>query len=201
MLTLYHAPRSRSFRTLWLLEEIGAPYEMKVVSIRRGDGSGEDPGAEYRAIHPHAKVPALMHDGEVVFETPAIALYLTDLHPAAGLGPCIGEKGRGRYLTWLAYSTGVIEPAILEKVLKIPHRYGTFGWGPPEEVEAVLSRALAEGPYLLGEHFSAADVVIGGSFPILLQAKFLPDTAAFTNYTARLTERPGYRRAQARDAG
>lgn len=200
MLTLYHAPRSRSFRTLWLLEEIGVPYELEVVTIRRGDGSGEDAGPKYREIHPHAKVPALAHDGEVVFETPAIALYLTDLFAEADLGPRVGEKGRGRYLTWLAYSTGVIEPAMLEKFLKIPHRYGTFGWGPPEEVEAVLARALAVGPYLLGDKFSAADVVIGGSFPILLQAKFLPETPAFTDYADRLTQRPAYRRAQAKDA-
>ena len=201
MLTLYHAPRSRSFRTLWLLEEIGAPYEMKVVPIRRGDGSGDGAGAEYRQIHPHAKVPALTHDGEAVFETPAIALYLTDLFAEADLGPRVGEKGRGRYLSWLAYSTGVIEPAMLAKFLNIPHRYGTFGWGPPEEVETVLARALAAGRYLLGDKFSAADIVIGGSFPILLQAKFLPDTAEFTGYADRLTARPAYRRAQAKDAG
>jgi len=80
MLTLYHAPRSRSFRSLWLLEEIGQPYELKNVSIRRGDGSGaRDPSNP----HPHGKVPALRHDGTTVFETPAIALYLTDTFPAA----------------------------------------------------------------------------------------------------------------------
>lgn len=188
MLTLYHAPRSRSFRILWLLEELGAPYETRIVPIRRGDGSGGEAGDEHRRIHPHAKVPA-------------IALYLTDAFPQAGLGPRIGERTRGPYLTWLAYATGVLEPAILEKVLNIPHRFGTFGWGPPDEVEAVLARALAAGPYLLGDTFSAADIVIGGSFPILLQAKFLPDTPLFTSYAQRLTERPAYKGAQAKDSG
>lgn len=201
MLTLYHAPRSRSFRILWLLEEIGASYEVRIVPIRRGDGSGEEAGADYRKIHPHAKVPALAHGNAVVFETPAIALYLTDLHPEADLGPAVGDRLRGRYLTWLAYSTGVLEPSMIEKFLNIPHRTGAFGWGTPGEVEEVLARALADGPYLLGEKFSAADVVIGGSFPILLQAKFLPDSAVFTDYVARLTQRPAYRSAQAKDAG
>jgi glutathione S-transferase len=199
MLTFYHAPRSRSFRILWLLEELGIPYETKLVPIRRGDGSGEEAEAAYRKIHPHAKVPAISHDGVAVFETPAIALYLTDAFPEAGLGPCVGEPLRGPYLSWLAYSTGVIEPAILAKLLNIPHRYGTFGWGPPEEVEAVLAQKLEAGPYLLGEKFSAADIVIGGSFPLLLQAKFLFPIPAFTAYAERLTARPAHARAQAKD--
>ena len=117
MLTLYHAPRSRSFRTLWLLEEIGAPYELKVVNIRRGDGSG---AADASNPHPLGKVPALVHDGRLVFETSAIALYLTDLFPQAGLGPKIGDNERGAYLSWLAYYSGVFEPSLTAKFLKDP---------------------------------------------------------------------------------
>lgn len=201
MLTLYHAPRSRSFRILWLLEELEVPYEARIVSIRRGDGSGAEEGGEYRKIHPHAKVPAIEHDGVAVFETPAIALYLADAFPEAGLGPRTGEVLRGPYLSWLAYSTGVIEPAILAKMMNIPHRYGVFGWGPPEEVEAVLARTLEAGPHLLGDRFSAADIVIGGSFPLLLQMSFLSQLPVFTDYAQRLTARPAYKRAQAKDAG
>ena len=198
MLTLYHAPQSRSFRTLWLLEELGVPYEKRVVSIRRADGSGaEEPG--YRKIHPHAKVPAIVHDGVAVFETPAIALYLTDAFPAAGLGPAVGDRLRGPYLSWLAYSTGVIEPALLERFLAVPHRVSTFGWGAPEEVEAVLADALTAGPYLLGDRFSAADVVVGGSIAFLLQMKVWPATPVFTDYAARLTARPAHKRAEAKD--
>ncbi len=200
MLTLYHAPRSRSFRILWLLEELAVPYETKIVSIRRGDGSGaEEPG--YRKIHPHAKVPAIVHDGVAVFETPAVALYLTDAFPQAGLGPAIGDKRRGPYLSWLAYSTGVLEPALLEKVLKVPHRPGTFGWGSTEEVETLLADTLAKQPYLLGDSFTAADVVLGGGISFLLQAKMWPATPVFTDYAARLTARPAHKRAEAKDAG
>jgi glutathione S-transferase len=198
MLTLYHAPRSRSFRTLWLLEELGVPYKMKVVSIRRGDGSGaEEPG--YRKIHPHAKVPAIVHDGVPVFETPAIAVYLTDAFPKSGLGPTVVDKLRGPYLSWLAYSTGVLEPALLEKALTLPHRAGTFGWGPPAEVEGVLADRLTASPHLLGERFSAADIVVGGSIAFLLQAKLWPATPVFSDYAARLAARPAYKSAQAKD--
>lgn len=197
MLTLYHAPRSRSFRILWLLEELGVPYEMKIISIRRADGSGhEEPG--YRRIHPHGKVPAIMHDGIPVFETPAIALYLTDAFPAAGLGPTVGDKQRGSYLSWLAYSTGVLEPALLEKVMNVPHRASTFGWGPPAEVEALLEDTLSAGPYLLGDRFSAADIVLGGSIAFLLQMKVWPATPVFTAYAERLTARPAHKSAQAK---
>jgi len=198
MLTLYHAPRSRSFRMLWLLEELGVPYEKKVVSIRRADGTGaEEPG--YRKIHPHGKVPAIVHDGVPVFETPAIALYLTDAFPRAGLGPAVGDKLRGPYLSWLAYSTGVLEPALLEKALTLPHRVGTFGWGPPAEVEGLLADTLTAAPYLLGERFSAADIVVGGGIAFLLQVKLWPATQVFTDYAARLASRPAYKGAQAKD--
>jgi glutathione S-transferase len=196
MLTLYHAPRSRSFRTLWLLEEIGAPYEIKLVSIRRGDGSG---AVDPTTPHPHGKVPAILHDGVPVFETPAIALYLTDAFPEAGLGPRIGEPERGPYLTSLAYYTGVIEPSLTAKFLKIQHIYGTFGWAPFDEVVAYLTRTLERRPYLLGERFSAADIVTGGSLPLLMSRGLVPETETFKTYTARITARPAFASAQAKD--
>src|SRR5438067_2282099 len=108
MITLYHAPRSRSGRIIFLLEELGAPYEIHTVNLRRGDGSGAvDPANP----HPHGKVPAICDDGALVFESAAIALYLTDKFPIAGIGPLVGDPQRGAYLTWLAYYAGVMEPA------------------------------------------------------------------------------------------
>jgi len=197
-MTLYHAPRSRSFRTLWLLEEIGKPFELKLVGIRRGDGSGaRDPANP----HPLGKVPALVHDGKLVFETSAITLYLTDLFPEAGLGPRVGDENRGAYLSWLAYYGGVFEPSLTAKFLKIEHVYGTFGWGPFQEVLEHLGRTLEAGPYLLGENFSAADIVYGGSLPLLMSRGMVPETEAFKAYAARVTSRPAVARAQARDNG
>src|SRR5919204_7061843 len=98
MITLYHAPKSRSSRFIWLLEELGEPYELKLVSIRRRDGSGHAEGAEYRRIQPHGKVPAIVHEGATVFESSAIALYLGDAFPKAGLGAPIGDPKRGPYV-------------------------------------------------------------------------------------------------------
>src|SRR5579872_2018756 len=135
MLTLYHAPRSRSSRMVWLLEELGTPYTLKVVNIRRADGSG---AADPTNPHPHGKVPALTDDGAMIFESPAIALYLTDRFPDAKLGPRVGDQDRGAYLTWLAWYTGVFEPSLTAKFLKVQHVYGTFGWAPFDDVLAYL---------------------------------------------------------------
>jgi glutathione S-transferase len=196
MLTLYHAPKSRSFRTLWLLEELGTPYEVKRVSIRRGDGSGaRDP----ENPHPLGKVPAIVHDGTLVYESTAIALYLSDAFPAAGLGPKIGEKDRGAYVTWLAYYSGVFEPSLTAKFLKLQHIYGTFGWGPFDEVVEHLTRTLESGPYFLGERFSAVDIMFGGSLPLLMSRQVFPETDVFKRYVARITARPAFARAQAKD--
>ena len=197
MITLYHAPRSRSFRTLWLLEELGAPYEIKLVSIRRGDGWGaRDP----ENPHPHGKVPAIVHDGKLVFETTAIALYLTDAFPHAGLGPKVGEPNRAAYVTWLSYYSGVFEPSLTAKFLKLEHIYGTFGWGPFDEVVAYLNRTLEAQPYFLGERFSAVDIVFGGSLPLLMSRGVMPESETLKAYVARITSRPAFAQAQAKDA-
>jgi len=198
MIRLYHAPRSRSFRTLWLLEEIGASFELEIVTIRRGDGSGaRDPGNP----HPHGKVPALMHNTTLIFETTAITIYLTDMFPQSALGPKIGDSDRGAYLSWLAYYSGVFEPALTAKFLKIEHIYGTFGWAPFDEVLELLNKTIKAGPYLLGEKFSAADIIFGGSMPMLMLRGIVPETDALKAYAARVTSRPSFLRAQGRDEG
>lgn len=198
MIRLYHAPRSRSFRALWLLEEIGASFELEIVNIRRGDGSGaRDPSNP----HPHGKVPALQHNSTLIFETTAITLYLTDMFPQSGLGPKLGDADRGTYLSWLAYYSGVFEPALTAKFLKIDHIYGTFGWAPFDEVLELLNKTLAAKPYLLGEKFSAVDIIFGGSMPMLMLRGIVPETDTLKAYAARVTSRPSFLRAQARDEG
>ena len=198
MVTLFHAPRSRSFRMLWLQEELGAAYELKVVNIRRSDGTG---GADPANPHPHGKVPALIDDRALIFETPAIALYLTDRFPEAGLGPRVGEPDRGAYLSWLSYYTGVFEPSLTAKFLKVQHIYGTFGWAPFDEVMTYVTDAVKGQPYLLGARFSAADIVIGGSLPFLMGRGVVPESESLKSYTARLTTRPGFALAQSKDEG
>ena len=197
MLTLIHKPQTRSGSILWLLEEIGAPYETKIVTIRGADGSGaRDPANP----HPHGKVPALLNDGEVVFEGSAIALYLTDLFPDAKMGPRVGDPKRGEYLSWLFYRAGVMEPAFLERRLGIKHIYGAMGWGTPEEVEEVLNAHLSKNKYFLGDEFSAADIMVGGGIHFMVMFKMMTETPLVKEYTARITSRPAFQKMMQMDA-
>jgi glutathione S-transferase len=197
MLTLYHLPQSRSGSIVWLLEELGVPYETRITDIRRADGTGaRDPANP----HPHGKVPVLVHDGTTVFESSAIALYLTDLFPQAKLGPRVGDSKRGEYLSWLAYRAGVMEPAFIERRFGIKHVYGAMGWAPPEEVEEVLNATLSQREYFLGNEFSAADVMLGGGIHFMLLFKMITETPVLKAYTARITDRPAFRKMMERDA-
>lgn len=196
MITLYHAPRSRSSRFIFLLEELDAPYEIKLVSIRRGDGSGAlDPANP----HPHGKVPAIRDGETLVFESAAVALYLTDKFPANGIGPLAGDPLRGAYLTWLAYYAGTMEPAWMSAFMKWDIPRGTAGWVASNEVMDFVNAALAKGPYLLGARFSAADIMVGTTFKLFMGSPLLPKTDLLEAYVTRVTGRPAYARSQARD--
>ena len=197
MITLYHAPRSRSSRFIFLLEELGAPYEIANVSIRRGDGSGAlDEGNP----HPHGKVPVIRDGETVVYESIAIALYLTDKFPSAGIGPVVGDPARGAYLTWLAYYAGVMEPAWMSAFMKTDVPRGTAGWVKTDEVMALINATLSKGPYILGEKFSTADILIATTFKMFMGSPLLEKTPLLEGYVNRVTSRPAYARAQAKEA-
>lgn len=198
MLTLVHAPRSRSTGFLWLLEEVGAPYEIQYVSIRRGDGTGEiDPSNP----HPHGKVPVLKDGPTVVFEQTAIALYVADKFPKAHLSPPFGDAGRGPFLTMLSYYSGVIEPAFTSKFMNISVPRGTAGWVNSNEAMDFINARLAAQPYVAGQQFTAADVLYAGAFALFLSSPLLADkkTRALEDYVARCTARPARARALAKD--
>ena len=196
MLTLYHAPKSRSGGIVWVLEELGVPYERKIVDVRRADGSGaRDPANP----HPHGKVPCLQHDGQRVFEIAAITLYLTDLFPQAKLGPRVGDPQRGEYLSWLAYRPGVLEPALIMRRLGVKHVPGMMGWAEAGEMEEVLSSVLSHRPYLLGDEFSAADISVGGTINLMMSFKLMNETPVFKDYAARITSRPAFTRMMEKD--
>ena len=125
MITLFHRPKTRATRFIFLLEELEAPYTVRTVTTRNRDGSG---AADPANPHPHGKVPAIADDGVVVFESPAIALYLTDKFPANRLGPLNGDAQRGPYLSWLAYYGSVLEPALVSKFMKVEVPRATAGW-------------------------------------------------------------------------
>lgn len=197
MITLYHRPKTRSSRFLFLLEELEAPYRVQLVSVRQRDGSGAiDPANP----HPHGKVPAIADDGSVVFESSAIALYLTDKFTKNHLGPLVGEPQRGAYLSWLAYYTGVFEPSVLSKFMKVAVPRGTAGWVELEEVMPAILARLAAGPYMLGEHFTAVDVLFGTTFAQFAQSGLLPQSPLIDAYVQRIVSRPAFARGMARDA-
>ncbi|MDE1922794.1 MAG: glutathione S-transferase family protein [Gammaproteobacteria bacterium] len=197
MITLFHRPRTRSTRFLFLLEELDAPYQVRLVGTRTRDGGAADPANP----HPHGKVPAISDDGTIVFESPAIALYLTDRFPKNRLGPVVGEPGRGAYLSWLSYYTGVLEPAFMSKFMNVEVPRGTAGWVPVDEAITVLDKLLSAGPYLLGDRFSAADVLYGTTFAMFAQSPMMPKSTAIDDYAKRVVSRPAYLKAQELDAG
>ena len=196
MITLFHHPKTRSTRFIFLLEELGVPYEIRRVDVRRRDGTGSvDPVNP----HPHGKVPAIDDDGSVVFESSAITLYLTDRFPERGLGPKVGSQDRGAYVSWLAYYSGVLEPAFVSKFLNVEVPRGTAGWVAVGEAMSVLIRRLEHGPYLLGEHFSGADVLYGTTFAMFGQSPLMEKSPVIEAYAHRVVARPAFQRAQARD--
>jgi glutathione S-transferase len=198
MITLYHRPKTRSSRFLFLLEELGAPYQVQIVSVRGRDGSGGvDPGNP----HPHGKVPTIADDGAVVFESAAIALYLTDKFTANRIGPLVGDPLRGTYLSWLAYYAGVFEPSVLSKFMKVAVPRGTAAWVELEEVMPVILARLSAGPFLLGDGFTAVDVLFGTTFALFAQSDLLPKSALIDAYVQRIVTRPAFARGMARDAG
>ena len=196
MLTLYHAPQSRSTRILWLLEEAGADYKVEHVTIPRQDGSG---APDVKNPHPDKKVPYLVHDGEGVVESAAICLYVGDLYPGAGIAPKPGEKGRGAYVSWLFYYAGVIEPVI---------HFAFFGLGDNEnlkrtfrgraEMDARILAALKAHDYIAGEAFSAADILIASLGQWMRD--MLPADPLVERYLERCGARPALARALAKDA-
>ncbi|WP_341988984.1 glutathione S-transferase family protein [Azorhizobium sp. AG788] len=194
---LYWAPRTRAFRILWLLEETGAPYELARVDI----SAGAPEGSALRAVNPMGKVPAL-EDGETkVAESGAIALYLAERFPEAGLAPAVGNPLRGAYLHWLMFTATCLEPAMLQKMTALQLPEVSAGWGSFQRVMDVLEARLSQSPYVLGERFSAVDVLLSTDIHFGINLlKVFPALPIFTDYMARCQARPAFARAQAIEA-
>ena len=195
--TLFHAPQSRSAGTLVLLEELGADYELHVLDLKKG----EQRRPPYLAINPMGKVPAIRHDGALVTEQGAVYAYLADLYPEAGITPAIGDPLRGPYLRWLFYYGSSFEPALIDRSLKRePAPSSTSPYGDYETMLKTLNDQLATGPYLLGDRFTAADVLWGTALRWTTMFKLVPETPAITAYIARVASRPAVARAAKIDA-
>jgi glutathione S-transferase len=196
-LKLYYASPSRASVTMWMLEEVGEPYEIELLSLRNGDQHKP----EYLAINPMGKVPTLVDGDTIVSEVSATCCYLADAYPKPGLAPAVSDKLRGPYLKWLFFVPSCIEPAILDKAMnRPPPPRSTAGWADYDTVVEVLRDATGKAsPYLLGERFTAADVVVGASLRWTMKFKLLPELPEFVAYTQRLAERPALQRQLAKD--
>ena len=187
MLTLFHAPRSRSSGVVQLLDELGALSSVTVqtVGIRRmREGTGAPDPAN---PHPEGKVPLLIHDRVALRERNAIMLYLTELFPAAGLGVQAGEPGRGAFLSWLAYYGNVMEPVFIGQFAGIDHPVYAATFRGVAEVTAALTAALEQGPYLAADRYTAADLLVSGVFSYAPEA--IPDVRAVRDWVSRCQAR------------
>ncbi len=195
-LTLYHSPNTRSSGTRVLLDELGVDYRLHVLNMQAGEH--RDPA--YLAVNPMGKVPAIVHDGALVTEQGAIYLYLADAFPAAGLAPPIGDPLRGPYLRWLFFYGSAFEPALVDRAMqRDPGRAAMSPYGGFDTMLGTLTTQLARGTYLLGDRFSAADVLWGTALGWTTQFKLVPEQADIMAYVARIAGRPSVARVRALD--
>ena len=195
-ITLYHCPHSRSTSAITLLEELQAPYQLHVMNMKKG----ENRESAYLAVNPMGKVPAIRHDDAIITEQVAIYIYLADLFPDAKLAPPIGDPLRGPYLRWMAFYGSCFEPALVDRWLKREvEDKKTTGYGNFDDVFSALMGQLSKGPYLLGERFTALDVLWGGALGWMDAFGLLPKRQEITDYVTLVQSRPAAVFAQQKD--
>jgi glutathione S-transferase len=196
-LTLYHASPSRSSVTLWMLEELGEPYDIKLLKLSEGDQLKPD----YLAVNPMGKVPTLKHNGVVITEAAAICTYLADAFPQKKLNVPVGDPRRGPYLKRLFFGPSCFEPAVVDRAAprKEEARRAMLGYGDFETTMNVVAKAVEKGPWILGDQFTAADVVIGSNVRWGMMFKLVPPRPEFAAYSERIAARPAAQRAEAKD--
>lgn len=194
---LYHMPQTRSGATLWMNEELGAPCEVRLIDLK----SGAHRKPDYLKLNPMGKVPTLVHGDVVVTETAAICAYLADAFTSAGLAPSTDDPARGIYYRWMFFSPSCIEPMMMDKLGGVTRENSAaVGHGDAERVARAIEAALANGPWLLGEKFSAADVVFGSTLRFATMFGALAKEGAIADYVDRASARPAAKRAEALNA-
>ncbi|KZC16680.1 glutathione S-transferase [Rhodanobacter sp. FW510-R12] len=195
--TFFHSPQSRSAGTRALLEELGVDYDLHVLNLK----AGEQRGPAYLAVNPMGKVPAIHHSGALITEQPAVFIYLADLYPSAKLAPPLGDPLRGPYLRWLVFYGSCFEPAVLDKAMqREPAPPSTCGYGDYGTMLKTLTDQLERGPWLLGDTFSAADVLWGTALNWTVMFKLVPELPVIRAYIDRVLARPAMQRAASKDA-
>jgi glutathione S-transferase len=194
-LKFYTNPQSRGQIVRWMLEEVGQPYDTEIL-----DYATTLKGDAYAKINPMQKIPAIVHDGNIVTEVAAICLYLADAFPAAGLAPPPAE--RADYYRWTFFAAGPIEAAFSNKSVgwePDAAKQRMFGYGSFERAVDTLEQAVTGKRFIAGDKFSAADVVVGSQIGFMLMFKLLEPRPAFTSYIASVTDRDAWRRGKQLD--
>lgn len=195
---LYWAPQTRSQRAIWMLEEAGIDYDMELVDIRAPD---RDDSAEFLAASPMGKVPAIA-DGEVCMsESAAICIYIADRYTSGTLAPAIDDPSRGQYLYWTMYTPAVVEPAMSEKFNNVEANRARSGWGDFELMIRTFDDALEGSEWIVGDRFTAADVMLGSSAVFMRMFDMLPESRNIGAYADRCMARPAHQRATSKAEG
>jgi glutathione S-transferase len=195
-ITLYHHPFSRAANVLWMLEEVGQPYDVRYLDMHKGGHKVP----EILALNPMGKVPILTDGDVVVTEAAAIALYLADRYSLGTLAPRLDEVSRGTYLRWIFFAPSVIEPAMLAKTAGAQFKETQAGWGTYDNTVRAMEAAITGKDFVLGDRFSMADCVFGGTVRFMLGFKILEPKPIFTAYAERLSSRPAAKRADEKNA-
>jgi glutathione S-transferase len=196
-IVFFHAPNTRSAGTRILLEELGAPHELRAVNMK----AGEQRKPAFLAVNPMGKVPAILHRGELITEQVAVFIYLADLFPQAGLTPALDDPRRGPYLRWMAYYGSSFEPAVVDRALKRePGPLNMVPYGDYDTMLKTVTDQLAKGPYMLGDRMTAADVLWGTALTWTVMFKLVPELPVITDYVKRMTGRPAFEKVKAADA-
>jgi glutathione S-transferase len=196
-IVFYHNPQSRGRIAHWMLEEVGVPYKTELLSFDKRDHKTPS----FLALNPMGKIPTLKHGNTVVTEAGAVCAYLADAFPAANLAPALDRPERGTYYRWLFFGAGCIEPALVDRMFKRPpvERAGALGYGSYDDTLNALEQAITPGPFILGDHFTAADVYIASEIGWGMLSKSLEPRESFQKYFARCSQRPAFKRAAAQD--
>lgn len=191
--TLYHHPFTRAANVVWMLEEVGVPYELRFVDLNQG----EHKSPEILALNPMGKLPILVDGDTVVTESAAIALYLGDRFAPGRLAPAMQAAARGPYLRWSLFAPSVIEPGSMARSSGWAYREGSAGWGNYDAMVAAMESAIEGRDFILGDDFSMADTIFGGTVRYMLRFNMLDARPSFIAYSERLAARPALQRAEA----
>jgi glutathione S-transferase len=194
-ITLLHHPFSRAAGVVWTLEEIGEPYELKFVDIMKGEQKSES----VTALNPMGKLPVLVDGDAVVTESAAISLYLADRYAPGRLAPKLDDARRGAYLRWTLFAPSVIEPGSMAKLSGWESKPSQVGWGDHASMMTAIETAVSGRQFLLGDMFSIADVVFGGTLRYMTMFKMMDPSPAVAAYLERLNARPALQRADAKN--